>query len=146
SSVNTPTDHLVWAGFYTDDIARLIGIQPRLADCRSIRDLAIHFIFPNNAFKFRQVGPYKVEGVKDMVQRIYKEHKGYSIVIHSLLGYALLQLTWYAAVITAYFQGLLPFPAITVPVLLVFVWLNPLSSFIAAYGYGRNSYLNALML
>ncbi len=146
SSVNSPTDHLVYYGFYTDDIARLIGIRPRLADCRSIRDLVIHFIFPNIPFKYRQVGPYKVEGAKDMVQQIYKNHKGFSIIIHYLLGHALLQLTGYAAVITAYFQGLLPFPVVTVPLLLVFVWLNPFSSFIATNGFGANSYLNLLML
>src|SRR5262249_36557231 len=90
---NTPSDHLVHYGFYTDDIARLIGISPRLADCRSIRDLVIHFIFPNTAFKYRQDGPYKVEGVKEMVQRIYNDHKGFSIVTHYLLGHTLLQLT-----------------------------------------------------
>jgi hypothetical protein len=64
------TDHLVYFGFYTDDIARLLQINSRLADCRSLRDLAIHFVFPNNAFKFRQSGPYGVEGVKELVQRI----------------------------------------------------------------------------
>jgi hypothetical protein len=145
-SVNSPTDHLVFYGLYTDDIAQLMGMRPRLADCRSVRDLVIHFIFPNIPFKYRQVGPYKVDGVKDMVQRIYKNHKGFSIIIHYLLAYALLQLTGYAAVITAYYQELLPFPAVTVPLLLVFVWLNPVSSFIAAIGFGTNSYLNWLML
>jgi hypothetical protein len=78
----SPTDHLVHYGFYTDDVARLMEIGPRLADCRSIRDLAMYFIFPNTAFKYRQSGPYKVEGVKEMVQQIYKNHRWFSIVIN----------------------------------------------------------------
>ena len=98
----SPTDHLVHYGFYTDDVARLIGIGPRLSDCRSLRDVAMHFIFPNCAFKYRQSGPYKVEGVKEMVQEIYRNHKGFSVIIHYLLTYALLQLTAYVAVIAAF--------------------------------------------
>ena len=51
-------------------IARLLKITPRLSDCRSLRDMVIYFLFPNTAFKYRQSGPYKVEGLKEMVQQI----------------------------------------------------------------------------
>jgi hypothetical protein len=138
-----PTDHLVHYGFYTDDIARLIGISPRLSDCRSVRDVAMHFIFPNCAFKYRQSGPYKVEGVKEMVQEIYRNHKGFSVIIHYLLTYALLQLTAYVAVIAAYLREDLP--GLAVPFLLLIVWLNPVTAFVAANGFGRNSYLNVIL-
>jgi hypothetical protein len=138
-----PTDHLVHYGFYTDDIARLLKINPRLSKCRSLRDLAMYFIFPNCAFKFRQSGPYEVDGVKEMVQQIYRNHKGFAVIIHYLLGYALLQLTAYVAVIVAYLQGGLS--TLALPFLLLVVLLNPVTPFVAANGFGRNSYLNAIL-
>jgi hypothetical protein len=136
------SEHLVHYGFYTDDIARLMKINPRLSDCRSIRDLLIHYIFPNTAFKYRQGGPYKVEGVKEMVQRIYDDHKGFSVIVNYLLSYALLQLTAYVALILAYFRQELS--GIALALLLIVVLLNPVTPFVAANGFGRNSYLNAL--
>jgi Flavin-binding monooxygenase-like len=117
------TDHLVHYGFYTDDIARLIRITPRLLDCRSLKDVAIYFIFPNCAFKFRQSGPYKVEGAKEMVRQIYRNHRGFSAIIHYLLTYALLQLTAYVTVLVAYRRQELP--ALAVPFLLLIVECTP---------------------
>ena len=137
------TDHLVHYGFYTDDIARLIRITPRLLDCRSLKDVAIYFIFPNCAFKFRQSGPYKVEGVKEMVWQIYRNHRGFSVIIHYLLTYALLQLTAYTTVFVAYYRQELPLLA--VPFLLLIVLLNPVTPFVAANGFGRNVYLNGIL-
>jgi len=137
-------DHLVFYGFYTDDLARLMKINPRLADCRSLRDLALYFIFPNNTFKYRQAGPYKVEGVRKMVDLIYKDHKGFSIVISYLLNYALLQLTGYVAVIVGYYRG--DIPAIALPFLLIIVLFNPVSGFVAANAMPRNSYVNFVLM
>jgi hypothetical protein len=131
SQQRSPTDHLVHYGFYTDDIARLLKINSRLSDCRSPRDILIHYIFPNAAFKFRQSGPYEVEGVKEMVQQIYKDHKGFSVLVGYLIYYALLQLTAYAAVIAAYYQQLVP--VVALPLLLVAVLLNPVTSVIAGW-------------
>jgi hypothetical protein len=138
------SEHLVHYGFYTDDVARLMKINPRLSDCRSIRDLLIHYIFPNTAFKYRQSGPYKVEGVKEMVQRIYDDHKGFSVIVNYLLSYALLQLTAYVALILAYSRQELS--GVALAFLLIVVLLNPVTPFVAANGFGRNSYLNALMV
>jgi hypothetical protein len=135
---------LVYYGFYTDDVAKLMKINPRLSDCRSIRDLVIHFIFPNAAFKYRQSGPYKVDGVKEMVRRIYQDHKGFSVIMNYLLSYALLQLTSYVALILAYARQELS--GIALAFLLIVVLLNPVTPFVAANGFGRNSYLNALMV
>ncbi|PYK10824.1 MAG: hypothetical protein DME65_08745 [Verrucomicrobia bacterium] len=127
SEQRTPADHLVPYGFYTDDIAQLLKIDTRLSDCRSVKDVIIHYIFPNAAFKFRQSGPYKVEGAKEMVQQIYKNHMGFLFLIGGLLTYVLLQLTGYAAVVTAYYQQWIPL--IAVPLLLVAVLLNPVAMF-----------------
>jgi hypothetical protein len=143
-NTNGHTDHLVHYGFYTDDVARLMKINPRLSDCRSIRDLVMHFIFPNTAFKFRQSGPYKVPGVKEMVQKIYDNHKGFSVVINYLLTYALLQFTAYVALIVAYARRELS--GIALLFLFLIVLVNPVTPFVAANGFGRNSYLNAVMI
>jgi hypothetical protein len=134
SEERTPADHLVHYGFYTDDIAQLLKIDTRLSDCRSLRDVMIHYFFPNAAFKFRQSGPYKVEGAKEMVQQIYKDHRGYWILVGSLVTYALLQLTGYAAVVTAYYQQWIPLVA--VPFLLLAVLLNPVTNFIGGWLVG----------
>ena len=140
---NGRSDHLVHYGFYTDDIARLLKIDHRLTDCRSMRDLVMHFIFPNTAFKYRQSGRYKVEGVREMVRQIYDNHRGFSAVINYLLTYSLLQLTFYVALIVAYYrEGL---PGIALPFLFIIVLLNPVTPFVAANGFGRNSYLNVIM-
>ena len=138
------TDHLVHYGFYTDDVARLMKIDPRLSDCRSIRDLVVHFIFPNSAFKYRQSGPYKVDGVKEMVQQIYENHRGFSVVINYLLTYSLLQLTFYVALIAAYCRQELS--GVALLFLFIVVLANPVTPFVAANGFGRNSYLNVVMV
>jgi hypothetical protein len=140
------TDHLVHYGFYTDDVARLININPRLSDCRNIRELAIYFTFPNTAFKYRQSGRYKVEEVKEMVRRIYRNHKGFSVVIDYLLTYALLQLTAYVALIVTYYRQSVYLPATALVFLLVIVLLNPVTAFVAANGFGRNSYINVVLI
>ena len=138
------TDHLVHYGFYTDDVAKLLKISSRLSECRSIRDLVIHFIFPNTAFKFRQRGPYIVLGVEQMVNEIYDNHKGFSVVINYLLTYALLQLTAYVGLIVAYSRGELS--GISLLFLVLIVLVNPVTAFVAANGLGRNSYLNFVMV
>src|SRR5262249_28101545 len=136
-------DHLVHYGFYTDDIARLMNLKPRLSDCRSIRDLVIYFIFPNNAFKYRQAGPYKVEGVQEMIYQVYKNHNGFSVVINYLLTYSLLQLTAYLLLALAYFRG--DVPTLVVPFLLILLLLNPIMAFVAANAVPRNSYVNLVL-
>jgi hypothetical protein len=55
----------------------------------------------------------------------------------------LLQLTAYVALILAYARQELS--GIALAFLLIVVLLNPVTPFVAANGFGRNSYLNALM-
>jgi hypothetical protein len=140
-----PTDHLVSYGFYNDDVATAMKINPCVWDCRTLKDLVIHFIFPNTPFKYRQDGPYKVEGVKEMVYRIYANHKGFSIIFNWLLTYALLQLTSYVCLIMTWHQQPFYFPTLAFLLSLVIVWLNPVSSFVASIGFGHNSYVNIVM-
>jgi hypothetical protein len=140
----THSDHLVHYGFYTDDLAKVMGIRSGWSDCRSMRDLAIHFIFPNNAFKYRQTGRYKVDGVREMIRRIHSDHNGFSLVTQYLLNYALLQLTSYTAVIMACYQYDLPF-AVLLPLLIV-VLLNPVTPFVAANATPRSLYLNLMLI
>src|SRR5262249_26086879 len=129
SEEKSHTDHLVHYGFYTDDVARLLKIDQSLLDCRSMKDLAMHFIFPNSTFKYRQKGLYKVEGVSEMVDQIYKNHNGFSIVTNYLLTYALLQLTAYVALIVAYYEQSIYLPAFALPFLFIIVLLNPVTAF-----------------
>ena len=141
-----PTDHLVSYGFYNDDVATAMKINSTVLDCRSLKDLIIHYIFPNTPFKYRQDGPYKVEGVEEMVDRIYKDHNGFSIVLDWLLTYVLLQSTAYVGLIMTWYQQPFNFPTPIFLLMLLVVWLNPVSSFIAASGYGRNSYVNVVLV
>jgi hypothetical protein len=137
-------DHVVYYGFYTDDLARILKINPRLSDCCNVRDLVLYFIFPNNAFKYRQAGPYKVDGVKEMMHQIYKNHHGFRLVINYLLSYALLQLTAYAAIAVAYYRH--DIPAVALPLLLIIVLLNPITAFVAANAVPINTYINLGLL
>jgi len=70
----SPTDHLVFFGFYTEDMAKIVGINLKLSQCKNFKETVSYFTFPNNAFKYRQRGPYKVEGVKELVDKINKKH------------------------------------------------------------------------
>jgi hypothetical protein len=138
------TDHLVPYGFYTDDIARVMRINPRVSECRSIRDVVTYFLFPNAAYKYRQSGPYAVPGVKEMVRKVYDDHKGFSLIGNYVVSYALLQLTAYAVLALAYYHGELP--GIALPFLFLIVLWNPITPFVAINAFGLNSYLNLLML
>ena len=78
-----------------------------------------------------------------MVQQIYNNHMRFLGVIHYLLTYSLLQLTAYVALILAYYRQELP--GVAVPFLAVFVLLNPITPFVAAYAIPCNLYLNVFM-
>jgi hypothetical protein len=61
-----------------------------------------------------------------------------------LLTYSLLQLTAYVALIVAYYRQELH--GVALPFLFIVVLLNPVTAFVAANGFGRNSYLNVVMV
>ena len=88
-----PRDHLTYYGFYTDDVARELGIEVRLKSCRSFRDVAKYLCYPNNADKFRQTGPYKIDKCAEFVDHVFTQHKGFKLVwqlAFTYLGYQLL--------------------------------------------------------
>ncbi|NEQ76568.1 MAG: thioredoxin reductase [Okeania sp. SIO2C9] len=64
------SDHLVYFGFYTDDLARLIGIDYQPSEITSIKDLIFYYAFPNNALKYRMKGEYAVDGVENLIEKI----------------------------------------------------------------------------
>jgi len=70
-------DHLVYYGFYTDDIARLMEIDYKLSECTSMKDVMFYYAFPNSALKYRLKGEYAVEGVENVIQKVNQIHKNF---------------------------------------------------------------------
>ena len=70
-------DHVVYYGFYNDELARLIGIDHRPEHIQSLSDLLFYYAFPNDAFKYRIKGEYAVDGVDDLCRRINREYGGF---------------------------------------------------------------------
>jgi hypothetical protein len=79
-------DHLVYYGFYTDDMARLIGIEHRPSDCSTVRDLLFYYAFPNNTFKYRLTGEYAVNGVGDLVDKINRQFRSFIVSFAFLMS------------------------------------------------------------
>ncbi len=88
-----PRDHLTYYGFYTDEVARELGINLSLKSCRSFRDVAKYLSYPNNADKFRQTGPYKIDRCAEFVDHVFAQHNGFKLVwqlAFAYLGYQVL--------------------------------------------------------
>lgn len=95
-----PRDHLTYYGFYTDEVARALGIELSLKSCRSLRDVAKYLSYPNNPDKFRQTGRYKVEKCAEFVDHVFTQHKGFKLVQQlalTYLGYQLLTVAVFAS-------------------------------------------------
>ena len=75
STRSTPVDHLVLYGLYTEDVAREVGVNLRLRDCRSLKDLGKLLFLPNNTYKYRQRGRYQVPGCEELVERVYTKYR-----------------------------------------------------------------------
>jgi len=82
-----PRDHLTYYGFYTDEVARELGIELRLKSCRSFRDVAKYLSYPNNADKFRQTGRYKIDKCAEFVDHVFARHNGFKLVWQLALAY-----------------------------------------------------------
>ena len=74
------TDHTTFFGFYTEDIARLIGIDHKLSECSSLKDLIFYYAFPNNAFKYRLKGEYAVDGIKEFIEMVNRDYDDFILV------------------------------------------------------------------
>jgi len=107
----TLTDHLVFYGFYTEEIARAIGINVGLKDCSSLRDVSKYLFFPNNAFKYRQKGEYKVEGCDRLVDSIDRAHQGWSGLKLRLLTFGLYHVIICTSLLLLYMKDSINLPA-----------------------------------
>ena len=82
-------DHLVIYGLYTEDVARLIGIEHKPSACKSFKDLMFYYFFANNAFKYRMTGEYSVNGVQELIEKV-SSNLVYAIYsLQQYLGYLL---------------------------------------------------------
>lgn len=79
------SDHSVYYGFYTDDIARLMGIDYKPTECATMKDLVFYYAFPNNAFKYRLKGEYAVEGVDKLIDKINTQFKDFMVIFAYIL-------------------------------------------------------------
>ena len=75
------TDYLTYYGTYTDEVARVLEIRPSVREAKSLIDLAKYYLFPNNAYYFRQKGRYKVEGADKLVDHITRTNQNYAILL-----------------------------------------------------------------
>ena len=95
------SDHLVYYGNYTDEVARVLEIRPSLRDARSLKDLSKYFMFPNNAFYYREKGRYKVEGVDRLVQHISERSHNYSVLFLLWLKYPFFEILALSTILLA---------------------------------------------
>ena len=80
------TDHTTHFGLYTEDIARLIGIEHKLSECHSLKDLIFYYAFPNNAFKYRLKGEYAVDGIKELIEKVNNNHDNFILAFSILIN------------------------------------------------------------
>jgi len=100
SATPGPRDHLTYYGFYTDEVARELGIELSPKSCRSVRDVAKYLSYPNNADKFRQTGRYKIDQCAEFVDRVFTQHNGFKLVGQlalTYLGYQVLTVAVFAS-------------------------------------------------
>lgn len=86
------TDHLVYFGNYTDEVAKNLEIRPKLNDARSAYEVVKYYLFSNNAFYFREKGRYKVEGVDRLIRQASAQNHDYKVLIMLLGRYPALEL------------------------------------------------------
>ncbi len=104
------TDHLVFYGFYTEEVARALGIDIKLRECRSLREVSQYIFFPNNAFKYRQIGLYKVDGCDKLVNYIDDAHHGWAGIKMRLLTFGMYHLICFSAILMFYLNHAINLP------------------------------------
>ena len=85
-------DHTVYYGYYTDDMARLIGIDHKLSEDASLQDLLFYYAFPNNTFKYRLKGEYAVDGVEELIEKINAQYQSFILPFAYILRSSMLEL------------------------------------------------------
>jgi hypothetical protein len=100
-----PRDHLTYYGFYTDEVARELGIELSLTSCRSLRDVAKYLRYPNNPDKFRQTGRYRIDKCAEFVDHVFTQYNGFTLVQQLALTYLGYQLLTVAVVASLFLHG-----------------------------------------
>ena len=114
------TDHLVWYGTYTDEVARLLGIRPRRSDTPGLKGLMKYYMYPNNVFRFRETGRYAVDGVGELLSHTAKQYHDYKVLALLVIRYPFFELLalgtilfapvpWWIKVPAAIIHNRLPF-------------------------------------
>ena len=93
SSPDCKTDHTIFYGFYTEDIARLIGINHKLSEYKSLKDLIFYYAFPNNAYKYRLKGEYAVDGIKEFIEKVNRDYDNFILVFILYLNFQYLEIS-----------------------------------------------------
>lgn len=105
------TDHLVWYGTYTDEVAKLLEIRPKRSDTPGIKGLMKYYMFPNNVFRFRETGRYAVEGVGELIDHIAKQYHGYKVLALLVIRYPFFELLALGTILLAPVPWWLKIPA-----------------------------------
>jgi len=119
------TDHLVWYGTYTDEVARLLEIRPKRSDTPGIKGLMKYYMYPNNVFRFREKGRYAVDGVSELLTHTAKQYHDYKVLALLVVRYPFFELLalatillapvpWWIKVPAAIIHNRLPFTSILV--------------------------------
>jgi hypothetical protein len=145
STLRTGADNLVFYGQFGERIARLLGIESRLRDCRSLEDVSIHYFFPNAACKYRRTGPYAVEGLDGVVREIHRTHRGYAISKVQLLNYCLMLATAVAALVQLWRTQIVPLPFSVLLVLLALVFVSPVLPLVNANSSRISGFTNVIL-
>lgn len=95
------TDHLVWYGTYTDEVARLLEIRPERSDTPGFKGLMKYYMFPNNVFRFREKGRYAVEGVGELITHTAKQYHDYKVLALLVVRYPFFELLALATILLA---------------------------------------------
>lgn len=77
----TPTDHLVYYGFYNEEIAKVLGIDLKLSEHLSLDGLLHYFCYPNDTLKYRASGEFAIEGGAEMVRAVGEHQRSGYIAI-----------------------------------------------------------------
>ncbi|MDA9173111.1 hypothetical protein N9O24_00845 [bacterium] len=76
-------NHVKFYGTYVDEVASCIGID--LTMPMTIGEFWKWLIYPNCALKYRQEGEYALPGCKETVERIYRKHNKFFIMLEFML-------------------------------------------------------------
>jgi hypothetical protein len=95
------TDHLVWYGTFTDEVAKVLGIRPKRSDTPGVKGLMKYYMFPNNVFRFRETGRYAVEGVGELIEHTAKQYHDYKVLALLVIRYPFFELLALATILLA---------------------------------------------